>query len=576
MCQFCERAKSQLDDPYGASQSAPLSAAARMEAERCSALRSRRTPVTVICGFLGSGKTTLLNHVLRAPHGLRLAVLENEVGAVAVDDELLSDAREAALGPEVVLMPNGCLCCRTRGDLRDALRRLVERQQRAAGDGGGGGGAGGGGEGAPPPLLDGIIMELSGASEVAPVLQTFFADDFVQGALQLDSVVCVCDAPRLAQQLLPPQQQRGDELSAEVGAAAAAAHAITAEQLALADTVLLNKADLVDPDTLAALRASLSASMAAAAVTECVRGAVDVRRLLNTGAFSLSRAVAADDAFLAGGSYGNSNGGGGGSGGHDGSGAAGDGDGSSGGGGSGGSSGHDHRAHGHGHRPHAHAAVGLRTAGAEHSRGAVDTARVVDWAHGVAAAHGAARVWRIKGVLWGDGAGGRGALARRVVLQGVGGHVEVEEGDWPPGRPRRSRIVLIGPLSDELEAELREALARVFEPVAAAPPLPFRRGGWSPAPLPPPAASAAAAAAQRPAAVAAHQGTGVVSGFGGAKAAARHGLLSSSAQHASPLVRSAHSARRLNAQQFRRVALAVLRACGARPSRSAHGLVDDA
>ncbi|KAG5185173.1 hypothetical protein JKP88DRAFT_268403 [Tribonema minus] len=277
----------------------------------------------------------------------------------------------------------------------------------------------------------------SHAAQVAPVLQTFFADDFVQGALQLDSVVCVCDAPRLAQQLLPPQQQRGDELSAEVGAAAAAAHAITAEQLALADTVLLNKADLVDPDTLAALRASLSASMAAAAVTECVRGAVD------------------------------------------------------------------------------------------HSRGAVDTARVVDWAHGVAAAHGAARVWRIKGVLWGDGAGGRGALARRVVLQGVGGHVEVEEGDWPPGRPRRSRIVLIGPLSDELEAELREALARVFEPVAAAPPLPFRRGGWSPAPLPPPAASAAAAAAQRPAAVAAHQGTGVVSGFGGAKAAARHGRIGS-------------------------------------------------
>ena len=34
-------------------------------------------PVTVLTGFLGSGKTTLLNHILTAPHGKKIAVIEN-------------------------------------------------------------------------------------------------------------------------------------------------------------------------------------------------------------------------------------------------------------------------------------------------------------------------------------------------------------------------------------------------------------------------------------------------------------------------------------------------------------------
>jgi G3E family GTPase len=104
--------------------------------------------------LIRSGKTTLLNHILQTPHGLRLAVLENEIGEVAVDDELLADESRALTdGPEVILMPNGCLCCRTRGDLSDALKRLVQRQASANG----------GGTAQP---LDGIILELSGAAEV--------------------------------------------------------------------------------------------------------------------------------------------------------------------------------------------------------------------------------------------------------------------------------------------------------------------------------------------------------------------------------------------------------------------------
>lgn len=122
MCIFCERAKASLDDPLagfgldasgsfryddnthsvatvkakstgGAAWAATLRQ--KREAERCEELRRRaRLPVTVITGFLGAGKTTFVNHVLSARHGRRLAVIENEFGDVAVDDELLDGGVE--------------------------------------------------------------------------------------------------------------------------------------------------------------------------------------------------------------------------------------------------------------------------------------------------------------------------------------------------------------------------------------------------------------------------------------------------------------------------------------------------
>lgn len=203
---------------------------------------NERIPVTVITGFLGAGKTTLLNRILHGTSGKRYAVIVNEFGELGIDGSLVVGAEE-----EVHELNNGCVCCRVRGDLIRVMSGLIRR----------------------PGRFDGIIIETSGLADPAPVIQTLHFDDFLRQHTQADSVICVTDPRHLASQLRASPE--------------------AAAQLAQADLVLLNKADLVKSDELAVAEIAIESVNPTAEVIRCERGAVALEQLVGRAAFDLSR-----------------------------------------------------------------------------------------------------------------------------------------------------------------------------------------------------------------------------------------------------------------------------------------------
>jgi len=42
--------------------------------------------------LIGAGKTTFVNYLLKKQNNVRIAVIENEFGAVSIDDDLVSES----------------------------------------------------------------------------------------------------------------------------------------------------------------------------------------------------------------------------------------------------------------------------------------------------------------------------------------------------------------------------------------------------------------------------------------------------------------------------------------------------
>lgn len=210
-----------------------------------------KLPVTIITGFLGAGKTTLVNRILHNRKGRHILVIENELGEVAVDNQLLVQALDDTA--EIITLNNGCVCCKVRKDLVLTVKTMLKQDTSFN--------------------VEHIIIETTGVADPAPVVQMFYMDEEIRSRCELDSVLCVVDPKHLALHL----GDTGGEC---------------ARQVAFADHILMNKIDLVSETELQAVEKQCSEINAGATFTRCQNADVDIDWVLSLHAFDPEQAAA--------------------------------------------------------------------------------------------------------------------------------------------------------------------------------------------------------------------------------------------------------------------------------------------
>ena len=168
-------------------------------------------PVNIITGFLGSGKTTFLKEILSSPQFSDTAVIVNEFGEVGLDHILLEEVEEG-----ILLLDSGSICCTIRSDLQETIRDL---QSKAASG--------------TIPQFRRIVVETTGLADPAPIVSTIAAEPIIRNHFGLGNIICTLDGM--------------------VGLSTLANHEEATKQLAVADRVLITKADIAPSENVARL-----------------------------------------------------------------------------------------------------------------------------------------------------------------------------------------------------------------------------------------------------------------------------------------------------------------------------------
>ncbi|MFH1349988.1 MAG: GTP-binding protein [Pseudomonadota bacterium] len=172
--------------------------------------KSGKMAVFLVSGFLGAGKTTLISHLLASRiEGLgKMAIIVNEVGEIGIDGTLLSGH-----DVDMVEITSGCICCTMKGDFSRALKEIHDRV-------------------AP----DFLIVETTGVAQPGDILDLFIAPPVDEYARIRSLVTVISSEMFKAREVFGPFYDN---------------------QIRYADKLILNKADLVSPESLEEIKASL-------------------------------------------------------------------------------------------------------------------------------------------------------------------------------------------------------------------------------------------------------------------------------------------------------------------------------
>jgi G3E family GTPase len=325
-------------------------------------------PVTVLTGFLGAGKTTLLNHLLTQNHGYKCAIIINEFGEVGIDNQLVVGAEE-----EVVELNNGCICCRVRGDLIKSINGLFQKQKR----------------------FDYVLVETTGLADPMPVAYTFLQPQ-VTKQLRLDGIVTVVDAAHIEKELADAPEPT--------------------QQIAFADVIVLNKADLVNAADLARIERRIRQVNRLGKIHRATRSQIEVGKLLDIRARELGAPLEVAEAAPD----------------HD----------------------HDHDCSDpdctHEHHVHGQHDAAVKSFFIADDR-PLDLKKTEAWLSEVINELGE-NIYRCKGILHVQG------QAKRIVFQGVQMMFEAQPDRlWNPGEKKQNQLVFIG--KDLDEAKIRSGIA---------------------------------------------------------------------------------------------------------------------
>ena len=223
-----------------------------------------KIPTTVVTGFLGAGKTTLIRHMLEHANGKRIALIINEFGDLGVDGGILKGCGiEGCADDDVMELSNGCICCTVAEDFIPTLQKLLERD-------------------APP---DHIVIETSGLALPQPLVRAFNWSE-ISTRVTVDGVVTVVDGKAVAEgrfahdvAAVDAQRALDENLDHETPLSE-----LFADQMACADMIVVNKADLLDETEAESLTDRLrEESRDGVQVIKATMGALPVDVLLGQG-----------------------------------------------------------------------------------------------------------------------------------------------------------------------------------------------------------------------------------------------------------------------------------------------------
>lgn len=198
-----------------------------------------RIPVTIITGFLGAGKTTLLNNLIKENPEKKFAIIENEFGEIGIDGGLIVGADE-----NIFELSNGCICCSLNEGFYETIEKLLNSQFP----------------------FNHLLVETTGIADPDSIIKAFLSSEAIQMNFRIDSVICLADCSNM-QDLIDEQPE-------------------VRKQLALADVVLLNKADTIQQGYLAELEVLIGGINPMAVIYPVKFAKVEDINLLNLKAFS--------------------------------------------------------------------------------------------------------------------------------------------------------------------------------------------------------------------------------------------------------------------------------------------------